>query len=666
MRVGGTTWLGLVAAAAIACGGGERGTPPAAIGDVDPQGHTPAAADTGRAQASAAAALPLADEQDFADARRGLLASDPEVRIEDAQGRVVWDTAAYGFVSGDAPATVHPSLWRQAKLNGIHGLFQVADGVYQVRGYDLSNMTLIRGASGWIVVDPLTAKETAAAALALARRALGDAPVVAVVFTHSHVDHFGGVAGVVPEDPAARATLRVVAPARFLEEATSENVLAGVAMGRRASFMYGMRLARSPRGHVDTGLGKAPARGTVGILEPTELVDHTPQELAIDGVRFVFQYAPESEAPAELTFYLPDAKAFCAAEIATHTLHNLYTLRGAKVRDALRWSGYLDEAMQRFGDAEVVFASHHWPVWGRDRVHEYLAQQRDTYQYIHDQTLRLANAGLTPREIAEQLELPESLRRGFANRGYYGTVRHDAKAVYQAYFGWYDGNPANLDPLPPEALGARYVAAMGGAEKVLAEARAAFARGEYRWTATLLDHLVFAEPERRDARELLAQAYDQLGYQAESGPWRDVYLSGAYELRHGAPESAPVDLAGAMDLLRQTPLDAFFTAMAARLDGPKADGKRMVLNFVFTDAGETHVLELENAVLHHRRGEPAPGASATVRLTRELLLRLATGQAGLRELVFSDELAVEGSRLDLLSFLSLLDRPDPAFPIVTP
>jgi alkyl sulfatase BDS1-like metallo-beta-lactamase superfamily hydrolase len=636
----------------VSCGN-ARQAPPAAGADDD--GHTAVTAVTERAQAAFTDSPPLADEHDFADARRGLLASDPEVRIEDARGRRVWDSADYGFVSGDAPATVNPSLWRQAKLNGIHGLFEVADGIYQVRGYDLSNMTLIRGASGWIVVDPLTSRETAAAALALARRRLGEAKVVAVVFTHSHVDHFGGVGAVVPEDPAERAALRVVAPLGFLEEATSENVLAGVAMGRRASFMYGMRLARSPRGHVDTGLGKEPARGTVGILAPTELVDRTPQELLIDGVRFVFQYAPESEAPAELTFYLPDAKAFCAAEIATHTLHNLYTLRGARVRDALRWSGYLDEALRLFGEAEVVFASHHWPVWGRERVVEYLEQQRDTYRYIHDQTLRLANRGATPREIAEQLELPEALRRGFANRGYYGTLRHDAKAVYQAYFGWYDGNPANLDPLPPVELGGKYVEAMGGADAVLQHARASFERGEYRWAATLLDHLVFAEPGNRTARELLAATYDQLGYRAESGPWRDVYLSGAYELRHGAPEEAPVDLGAAMDLLRATPLDAFFTAMAARLDGPKADGKVLTLNFVFTDAGETHVLELENAVLHHRRGEPVPDAAATVRLTRELLLRLATGQAGLRELVFSDELA-----------FSLLDRPDPAFPIVTP
>ena len=645
----------------VACGGPKEQAAPAT--GADAQGHTAPTPNTVAANAAVAAELPLADQQDFEDARRGLVASDPDVVIEGAGGARIWDTTADGFVKGDAPSSVNPSLWRQAKLNGIHGLFQVTDGVYQVRGYDISNMTLIRGQTGWILVDPLTAQETAAAALALVRRHLDSLPIVAVIFTHSHVDHFGGIRGVFAEAPPAG--FRIIAPKNLMEEGTSENVLAGIAMGRRASFMYGLPLARSERGHVDSGLGKGPARGTIGILEPTDLIDHTPQELEIDGVRFVFQYVPDSEAPAELTFYLPDFKAFCGAEIVSHTMHNLYTLRGAKVRDALKWSGYIDEALTRFGDAEVVFASHHWPVWGKARVAGYLKQQRDTYKYIHDQTLRLANQGYTPQEIAEELKLPASLASAFADRGYYGTVRHNAKAVYQLYFGWYDGNPANLDPLPPVEASVKYVELMGGPDEGLRKAREAFEGGEYRWAATLLNHLVFADPSRAEARELLAATYDQLGYLAESGPWRDIYLTGALELRHGVPETQ-LHLASASELLRHMPADLFFTSMAARLNGPKAEGKSMTLNFVFSDLGETHVVTLENSVLHHNRREPDPGASATVRLTRDFLVRLVTGQAGLREMIFSDQLGVDGSRLDLLSFFSLLDRPEGNFPIVTP
>jgi alkyl sulfatase BDS1-like metallo-beta-lactamase superfamily hydrolase len=651
----------LLLALAVACGGEP---PPGDAPGADANGFTAPTAETLAAQAAVARALPLADQQDFEDARRGLVASDPDVVVEGLRGGRIWDTTAYAFVQGDAPPSVNPSLWRQAKLNGLHGLFEVQQGIYQVRGYDVSNLTLIRGQTGWILVDPLTSRETAQAALALARRHLGELPIRAVIFTHSHLDHFGGIDAVLPET-AAPGSVRIVAPRGFLEEATSENVLAGVAMGRRASYMYGLHLPRDPRGHVDTGLGKTVARGTVGLRAPTDVVDHTPQEMLLDGVRFVFQYAPDSEAPAELTFQLPDAKAYCGAEIVSHTLHNLYTLRGAQVRDALRWSGYIDEAIERFGDSEVVFASHNWPVWGRERALDYLKKQRDIYRLIHDQSLRMANLGLTPQEIAEEIELPESLEDVFSTRGYYGTLRHNAKAVYQWYFGWYDANPANLDPLPPDEAGARYVEAMGGAAEVRRKAQEAFRRGEYRWVATLLNHLVFAEPDDDEARELLARAYDQLGYQAESGPWRDVYLSGAYELRHGAQAGA-LDLGAAMGLLRQVPMDRFFTSLATRLNGPRAAGKRIRLNFVFTDLGESYVLEVENAVLHHARRDPDPEADVTIRLTRELLLRLATQQAGLRELLFSDELAVEGSRLELLGFFSLLDRPDGTFPIVTP
>lgn len=632
----------------------------------DARGHTAATPATVAANAAVAAALPLDDAADFEDARRGFVAADPHVHVQAADGHTVWDTREYAFVEGQAPDSVNPSLWRQALLNRAHGLFRVVEGVHQVRGYDLSNMTLIDGENGWIVVDPLTSVETARAALDLARRHLGERPVSAVILTHSHVDHFGGIGGVLPDDPARHAAVPVVAPADFLEEATRENVIAGIPMARRASFMYGMPLARGARGHVDSGLGVEPARGTVGIARPTVTIDATPQELTLDGVRFVFQHAPHSEAPAELTFYLPDRRAFCGAEIVSQTMHNLYTLRGAKVRDALRWSGAIDEALRLFGgEAEVLFASHHWPVWGNARVVDHLEKQRDTYRYIHDQTLRLASDGHTPAEIAEALELPESLRTTLASRGYYGTVRHNARAVYQAYFGWYDGNPANLDPLPPAEAAVRYVEYMGGAQTVTRRAREAFERGEYRWVAMVMNHVVFADPEDEAARELLARAYDQLGYRAESGPWRDVYLSGAHELRHGVQHQG-VSLAAALDLLRHVPIERFLESLATRIDGAEAEGSELVLNFVFTDLDQSFVLWLENAVLHHARRPPDPAADATLRMTHDWFLRLATRQLGLREALFSDEADVDGSRRALLAFFTLVDPPDQDFAVVTP
>ncbi len=633
--------------------------------EVDARGHTAPTTTTALHNNAVAASLPLADEQDFEDARRGLIGGAGEVVIKRADGRTVSDSRDYAFEEGDAPASVNPSLWRQAKLNSIHGLFEVVPGIWQVRGYDISNITLIRGKTGWIVVDPLTSYETAKASLALARKHLGDVPVVAVILTHSHLDHFGGIEAVLPQAGTAQAEVPIIAPKGFIEEATSENVLAGVAMGRRATYMFGVPLEHSPRGHVDTGLGKAVARGGIGLVEPTVIVDHTPQKMEIDGVEFVFQYVPGSEAPAELAFYLPGFKAYCGAEIVNHTMHNIYTLRGAKVRDALLWSGYIDEAIERFGDAEVVFASHNWPVWGRERGRDYLEKQRDVYRYIHDQTLRLANQGATSQEIAEHLRLPEALDQTFAVRGYYGTTRHNAKAVYQYYFGWYDGNPAHLDPLPPEQAATKYVAAMGGATAVLTQAGQAFDAGEYRWAAMLLDHLVFAEPDNAEATELLAGTYDQLGYQAESGPWRDVYLSAAHELRHGVTASV-VDPETALALLRHLPLPRFFDAMAARLDGPAAENEDLVLNFIFTDLGESWVLEIDNGVLHAHRREPDPDADVTVRLTREMLAQLSVGKAGLKEMVFSDQFEVEGSRMALVKFFSLLSRPAGDFAIVTP
>jgi alkyl sulfatase BDS1-like metallo-beta-lactamase superfamily hydrolase len=633
--------------------------------DADQHGHTAPTEATIVANRSVLEEINFGDQRDFEDATRGLIASDPALRVVSATGSVVWDLPANAFVEGNAPASVNPSLWRQARLNNIHGLFEVTDGIYQLRGYDLSNMTLIEGDTGWIVVDPLTAGETAAAAFAFARKHLGDRPIVAMVFTHSHIDHFGGALGVLRSEGVQAENMRVIAPEGFVEEATSENVIAGTAMSRRAMFMYGKRLARSERGHVDSGLGISPAFGSFGLLIPTEIIDRTPQKLTIDGVEFIFQNAPGSEAPAELTFYLPHVRAFNGAEVTSHNLHNLYTLRGAKVRDALAWSRYIDESIELFGEAEIYLASHHWPVWGNARIIDFLEVQRDTYKYIHDQSVRLFNQGLTPGEIAEVMELPDSLQKDFHNRGYYGTLRHNARAVYQNYLGWYDGNPAHLDPLPPVEAGLRYVELAGGVEGLLKKAQEAYDQADYRWAAELLNHLVFADPESMEARSLLAASYDQLGYQAESGPWRDVYLTAAFELRHGPPAQG-FNIAAMTDVLRQTPVRRFFDSMAVRLNGPEAAGAELSVNFVFTDLGESYLLDIGNAVLHHHPSDPDTAADATLKLTHEVFLAMLTGRAGLKDLILSDEVELRGSKLDLLKFFSLLDKPDGRFNIVTP
>jgi alkyl sulfatase BDS1-like metallo-beta-lactamase superfamily hydrolase len=630
----------------------------------DSDGHSAPTAATIEANAKVLKELPFSNRQDFADAERGLIARIPTLQVVGENGEMVWNMPAYDFIQGEAPGSVNPSLWRQASLNNIHGLFKVTEGVYQLRGFDLANITLIEGDSGWIVVDPGTASETAATAWAFAMEHLENKPLVAVIFTHSHIDHFGGIMGLLDESGADLKRIRIIAPQGFMEEATSENVLAGTTMGRRSVYMYGKQLARSERGHVGSGLGKEPAYGTVSIAKPTELIDATPQEKTIDGVPFIFQYAPESEAPAELTFYLPELNAFCGAEVMSRNMHNLYTLRGAKVRDALKWSAYIDEALTLFADSEIFFASHHWPLWGNPQITTYMKQQRDTYKYIHDQTMRLAALGHTPGEIAEELRMPESLRNSFSSRGYYGTVRHNTRAVYQGYFGWYDANPAHLNPIPPVEAAERYVKLMGGAEQVLSQAQLSFDAGEYRWVAEVLNHVVFAEPENTPAKSLLARNYDQLGYQAESGPWRDVYLTAAYELRHGTPSEPSINLAAAAGLLKEAPLPRFFDAMAAMLNGPDADGVEMSVNMVFTDIDEDYILHIENAVLHHRPGRVE--GDTTIRITHALFLRMLTGQAGIRETLMGEDLQVEGSRLDLLRFFSLFEPAGKSFNIVTP
>ena len=649
-----------LSATLVACGGQDSESGEGSAGFSAASQHTVA---TNQATAKR---LPHDDGNDLQAAQRGFIATSQDPVIRNTQGDSIWNLSEYDFVTGPAPDSANPSFWRQASLNSIHGLFKVTDRIYQVRGFDLANMTIIQGDSGWIIVDPLTAEETAAAALALARAHLGKAPVVAVIFTHSHIDHFAGVWGVIDREDYEAGSVRVIAPEGFMEEATSENVIAGIAMSRRASYMYGRNLPRDSHGHIDSGLGKTPAYGTFGIAVPTEIIDSTGQRLSIDGLDFVFQNAPASEAPAELTFAIPELAAYCGAEVATRTLHNLYTLRGAKVRDASKWSSYIDEMISLSAGSDVYFASHHWPVWGRDNIVSYLELHRDTYKFIHDQTVRLFNSGLTSREIAEQLQMPPALAQAYSNRGYYGTLKHNSKAVYQAYLGWYDANPANLDPLPPSEAGARYVKLAGGAEALLENARSAFDSGEYRWTAELLNHLVFAEPENKTAKELLAEAYDQMGYQAESGPWRDVYLSAAYELRHGAPTESQLDLTSMLGILQQTPLEKFFQTMSVRLDAGKAEGVERRVAIVLTDLDESYLLTVKNSVLRYQRGTGHQEADASLYISSDLLVRMLVGDVSLRETLTSDALEIEGSVVQLLRFFALFESPNTEFNIVTP
>jgi alkyl sulfatase BDS1-like metallo-beta-lactamase superfamily hydrolase len=664
----GIRWLmagSFLATAAIAVACGSDAKPPilVASGD-DGSGHTAPTPQTVAANAAVFNELPFEDESDFVLARRGLIAQRKDPVISDAAGNVVWNLTDYEFETGDSPDSVNPSLWRQAQLNSIHGLFKVSDRIYQVRGYDLANMTLIEGDTGWIIIDVMTAKETAAAAMELVREHLGDKPVMAVIYTHSHIDHFGGIRGVVSDDDLARG-IPIIAPEGFLAEAVSENVLAGTAMTRRASYMFGFLLDRNPRAHVDSGLGKGTAPGSYGLVPPTEIVSGVERTMTLDGLETVFQNTPGAEAPAEMMVYFPTLKAMSGAENVSHVLHNVLTLRGAKVRDALRWSGYLEDAIARAASMEVLVASHHWPTWGNDEIVSYLKKQRDVYKFIHDQSLRLANQGLTGREIAEEIKLPESLSRTFAVRGYYGTLSHNSKAVYQHYFGWFDGNPANLNPLPPEQAAVRYVDAMGGSAAVVAKGREAYDRGEYRWTATLLNHVVFAEPQNNDARSLLADTYDQLGYQSESGPWRDFYLTGANELR-GIERTLNTETLTPIDIVASMPTALFFDAIAVRMNGVKAEGKDTVLNFVFSDIDETHVIELENAVLHHAQKPARSDADATVTMSRDTWNLLIANKTSLTDAIFDGTISVDGNPLGLVQFFALLDVNDPTFGIVLP
>ncbi|MEB3070588.1 alkyl/aryl-sulfatase [[Mycobacterium] vasticus] len=619
------------------------------------------------AHAQHLATLPFGDTRDFEDADRGLIATLDPCVITAADGRVVWDNDSYAFLGGDfldsdAPASVHPSLWRQCQLNAKQGLYEVVDGIYQVRGLDISNITFVEGDTGVIVIDPLICTEVAAAALALYREHRGgDRAVVAVIYTHSHGDHFGGVLGVTSQADVDAGRVQVLAPEGFVEHAVAENIYAGTAMTRRASYMYGTLLPRGPHGQVGCGLGQNTSTGEIAMITPTVTIRSTGETHTIDGVEIEFQMAPGTEAPAEMHFYFPRHRALCIAENATHNLHNLLTLRGALVRDPHEWAGYLTEAIETFADrAEVVFASHHWPTWGRERIVEFLSLQRDLYAYLHDQTLRLLNQGYTGAEIAEGFRLPPALEQAWHARGYYGSVSHNVKAVYQRYMGWFDGNPARLWPHPPEELAPRYVTAMGGVGRVVELAQSAYDDGDFRWAATLLDHVMFTDSTHAQARELYADTLEQLGYGAENATWRNFFLSGAAELRDGNFGSA--NKMTSLSMLTQLTPEQIFTMLAISVNGPQAWDLQLALDFSFDDPGVNYRVTLRNGVLVQRK-TPADTATAdaTIRLANSV--RLLAAAAGDLD---SAGLDVDGDRGAVQALLGVLDRPDPGFDIVTP
>jgi len=626
-----------------------------------------AAAATQQANAAVLKELDFADREDFEDAQRGLVAPPAGAIIKSDAGQEVWNLQVYDFLKQEnAPATVNPSLWRQAQINMNAGLFKVVDRVYQVRGLDLSNMTIVEGNKGVILIDPLVTVEAARAGLDLYYQHRGKRPVDAVIYTHSHVDHFGGVKGVADEAGVKAGKIKILAPEGFLTAAVSENVTAGAAMSRRSHYWYGLVLPRGERGQVDAGLGKAVSIGRVTLITPTDIITKTGEKRVIDGVEMVFQLSPDTEAPAEMTIFFPRLKVFDSAELACHTLHNVLTLRGAQVRDASKWSSYLSEAIAMYGDhTEVLIAQHHWPRWGHDRSLKFLKDQRDMYKYVHDQTLRLANEGYTMAEIGPMLAFPPSLARQWYARGYYGTVNHDAKAVYQKYIGWYDMNPANLNPLPPVESAKKYVDYMGGAQAVMTKAREDFRKGEYRWVAQAMNHVVFADPENQEARNLQADALEQLGYQAEAATWRNNYLTAAYELRNGvhAPTTAGT---GGADVVTAMTIPMFFDYLGVRLNGPKADGKAIVLNWNFTDVREQYVVSLENSALTYLPKSQAPNADATIVLTRATLDAISLSKTTFEKEIAAGGIKIQGDGKKLAELMSLLDTFEGRFNIVTP
>lgn len=610
--------------------------------------------------------LPFTDRTDYESVTKGLIAPF-KGQIKDASGKVIWDIQAYDFLAKDqAPESVNPSLWRLAQLSAHAGLFEVSPRLYQVRGLDLANMTIIEGDDGLIIIDPLTMAETAKAALDLYYQNRPHKPVVAVIYSHTHVDHFGGVRGVIDEADVKAGKVKVFAPAGFMEHVMSENVYAGNAMSRRAQFQFGSLLPRGEKGQVDAGLGKStPSGGTVTLIPPTDLIDKKLQTHTIAGLEVEFQLTPGTEAPAEMNLYLPQLRALCMAENATQMMHNILTPRGAQVRDAKAWAEYLDASLARYGDkSDVLFAQHNWPTWGGERIRTFLADQRDMYAFLNDRTLHLLNQGLTPLEIADSIKkLPGSLDQKWYTRGYYGSLSFNTRAVYQRYMGFYDGNPANLNPLPPVETAKRSVEAMGGEAAVLEKMQAAMAKGEYRWAAQLGNQVLFANPDNGDARKAQAQALEQMGYQSENATWRNMYLTGAMELRNGVPPHAGTSVS--VDMVRAMSPQMFFDFLAVRLDSEKAVGHDLTLNWTFDDLGKDFNLTLRNGVLTHRAGLNAQ-ADASVTMSKATLEQISLKQLDIPTAIQKGLIKLQGNGKKLGELMSSLDTFAPQFNIVTP
>lgn len=610
--------------------------------------------------------LPFSDRQDFDDAQRGFIApllNDGELKTPD--GKVYYRALDYQFdINAPAPDTINPSLWRQSQVNGISGLFKVTDRMYQVRSQDISNITFIEGDTGIIVIDPLVTPNSAKASLDLYYKHRLQKPIVAVIYTHSHTDHYGGVKGIVSEADVKAGKVQIIAPEGFMEEAISENVLAGNIMSRRALYSYGLLLPHNAQGNIGNGLGVTLATGDPSIIAPTRSITKTGQKLNIDGLDFEFLMAPGSEAPSEMHLYIPALKALCTAENSTHTLHNFYTLRGAKTRDTAKWTDYLNETLDKWGSqAEVLFMPHTWPVWGNQHINDYIGKYRDTIKYIHDQTLHLANQGYTMNEIGNMIHLPETLDKNWASRGYYGSVSHNARAVYNFYLGYYDGNPANLNPYGQVDMGKRYVKALGGSAHAINLAREAYNQGDYRWASELLKQVIAADPGDQVAKNLQADTFEQLGYQAESATWRGFYLTGAKELREGVHKFSHASTASS-DTIKGMTVEMLLDYLAVRLDSEKAAGKSISLNFNLSGNDNLN-LSLDNSVLNYRKALQTK-ADASFYMSRSDLHDVLVGQAKMVDLIKAKKVKVIGNANKLNEIISCMDNFELWTNVVTP